>query len=94
MSKVTTIQDSDTNAQLYEVGDQVEVKCDHNDEDDDRVNDWLPGTVVQADRKMVAVQFTQDVYLTDGWMVPDRVLWLQQNSSNIRQPKKRRSRKS
>jgi hypothetical protein len=93
MNKVTTIHDPDTNAQLYEVGDQVEVKCDHNNEDDDRVNDWLPGTVVQADRKMVAVQFTQDVYLTDGWMVPDRVLWLQQNSSNIRHPKKRRSRK-
>ena len=93
MNKVTTIQDPDTKAQMYEVGDLVDVKCDHNDEEDNRVNDWLPGTVVQADRKMVAVQFTQDVYLTDGWMVPDRVLWLQQNSSNIRQPQKRRSRK-
>ncbi len=93
MNKVTTMQDPDTNAQQYEVGNLVEVKCDHNDENNDRVNDWLPGTVVQADRKMVAVQFTQDVYLTDGWMVPDRVLWLQQNSTNIRQPKKRRSRK-
>jgi hypothetical protein len=93
MNKVTTMQNSDTNAQLFEVGDSVDVKCDHNNENGDRVNDWLPGTVVQADRKMVAVQFTQDVYLTDGWMVPDRVLWLQQNSSNIRQTKKRRSRK-
>ena len=93
MNKVTTIQDPVTNADMFQVGDQVEVKCDHNDEQGDRVNDWLHGTVVQADRKMVAVQFTQDVYLTDGWMVPDRVLWLQQNSSNIRQAKKRRPKK-
>lgn len=93
MTGVSTLESKSIGDQLYEVGDPVEVKCDHNDEAGDRVNDWLPGTVVQADRKMVAVQFTQDVYLTDGWMVPDRVLWLQQHSKNIRAAKKRRSRK-
>ena len=39
---------------------------------------WLQGVVVQADDKMVAIQFVDDVYLTDGWMVPDRVLWCRQ----------------
>ncbi len=73
----------------HHVGDLVDVKCDH-EIDGVRVRDWLQGTVVQADRKMVAVQFTMDVYLTDGWMVPDRVLWLQQTSENIRPSKKRR----
>ncbi len=73
----------------HQVGDLVDVRCDH-EKDGVRVRDWLQGTVVQADRKMVAVQFTADVYLTDGWMVPDRVLWLQQNSENIRPAKRRR----
>ena len=76
----------------YNVGDAVEVLCDHI-RDDERIRDWLHGTVVQSDRKMVAVQFLQDVYLTGGWMVPDRVLWLQQKSANIRPSKRRRSRR-
>jgi len=76
----------------YGVGDVVEVLCDHT-RDDERVRDWLHGVVVQADYKMVAVQFVQDVYLTDGWMVPDRVLWCQQNSSQIRVSNKRRVRR-
>jgi hypothetical protein len=76
----------------YDVGDYVEVLCDHNREEE-RVRDWLPGTVVQADRKMVAVQFLEDVYLTGGWMVPDRVLWLEQKSSSIRPSKRRRGRR-
>lgn len=71
--------------QRFEVGDMVEVMCDH-EREDDRIRDWLKGTVIHSDRKMVGVQFTQDVYLTDGWMVPDRVLWLQQQSDNIRYP--------
>jgi hypothetical protein len=49
--------------------------------------------VVQADYKMVAVQFNQDVYLTDGWMVPDRVLWARQDSDKIRPSIKRRIRR-
>ncbi len=76
----------------YDVGDPVEVLCDHMD-GDDRVNDWLQGVVVQADFKMVAIQFNQDVYLTDGWMVPDRVLWTRQDSDKIRPAKKSRRNK-
>ena len=77
---------------LFQVGDVVEILCDHN-RDEIRVNDWLQGVVVQADYKMVAVQFNQDVYLTDGWMVPDRVLWSRQGSDKIRFAKRRRSTK-
>jgi hypothetical protein len=77
----------------YDVGDLVEILCDHM-LDEQRVNDWLQGVVVQADYKMVAVQFNQDVYLTDGWMVPDRVLWTRQDSEKIRPSKKRRASKS
>jgi len=73
----------------YRVGDHVEVLCDHND-NGDRVRDWLLGTVVQVDPKLVAVQFQEAVYLTDGWMVPDHVLWCPKNSSNLRKPVRRR----
>lgn len=73
----------------YQVGDLVEVYCDHT-QGKDRVRDWLKGVVVQADEKMVAVQFKEEVYLTDGWMVPDHVLWCQQNSDQIRFPSKKK----
>jgi len=76
----------------YAVGDVVDVLCDHN-ENDNRVRDWLQGVVVQVDEKMVAVQFTEDVYLTDGWMVPDRVLWCQHGADIIRPTTRRRRRK-
>jgi hypothetical protein len=33
---------------------------------------------------MVAVQFRTNVYLTDGWMVPDRILWYPVTSEHIR----------
>lgn len=74
----------------YEVGDHVEVFCDHN-RNGDRVRDWLEGVVVQVDAKILAIQFRENVYLTDGWMVPDHVLWCPKNSTNIRpaQHKKR-----
>jgi hypothetical protein len=76
----------------YKVGDRVEVYCDH-DREGKRVRDWLGGVVVQADEKMVAVQFNEDVYLTDGWMVPDRVLWTQHDSDQIRPSSKSSRRK-
>lgn len=75
----------------YEVGDTVEVYCDH-DRNNQRVRDWAKGIVVQVDPKMVAVQFRTNVYLTDGWMVPDRILWYPVTSSNIRLPQKKSSR--
>jgi hypothetical protein len=76
----------------YAVGDIVDVLCDHN-RDGERVRDWLQGIVVQADYKMVAVQFVDEVYLTDGWMVPDRILFCQQGASNIRFSTRRRVRR-
>jgi hypothetical protein len=72
----------------YHVGDRVEVFCDH-DMNNERIRDWLEGVVVQVDPKMIAVQFKDSVYLTDGWMVPDHVLWCPKNSAQIR-PSRRR----
>ncbi len=75
----------------YEVGDTVEVFCDH-DKNGQRVRGWLKGIVVQVDLKMVAVQFRTNVYLTDGWMVPDHILWYPVNSTHMRMPDKKTSR--
>lgn len=72
----------------FKVGDRVEVYCDH-ERNEDRVRDWLNGVVVQVDQKMIAVQFQESVYLTDGWMVPDQVLWCTKNSSHIRHARKK-----
>lgn len=68
----------------FEVGDTVEVFCDH-DKNRERIRGWIKGIVVQVDHKMVAVQFRSNVYLTDGWMVPDRILWYPVNSEHIRE---------
>lgn len=70
-------------AQDFQVGDTVEVYCDH-EKDKERVRGWIRGIVVQVDNKMVAVQFRSNVFLTDGWMVPDRILWFPLNSVHIR----------
>jgi hypothetical protein len=67
----------------FEVGDTVEVFCDH-EKNNDRVRGWIKGIVVQVDNKMVAVQFRSNVFLTDGWMVPDRILWYPITSDQIR----------
>jgi hypothetical protein len=72
----------------YQVGDIVEVFCDH-EEDNDRTRSWLEGVIVQVDPKMVAVQFHENVYLTNGWMVPDHVLWCPKETSKMRRLKRR-----
>jgi len=74
----------------YEVGDVVEVLCDHDNDEKERTRGWLEGVIVQVDDKLVAVQFHENVYLTNGWMVPDHVLWCPKESTNMRHPKKRR----
>jgi hypothetical protein len=83
------------NDDVYQVGDVVEVNCDHENSEGERIRGWLQGVVVQVDRKIVAVQFEENVYLTDGWMVPDHVLWFPPSSPNMRfaRKKKRRQRK-
>jgi hypothetical protein len=67
----------------FDVGDMVEVFCDH-EKGGERIRGWLRGIVVQVDAKMVAVQFRSNVFLTDGWMVPDHILWFPQTSTNLR----------
>jgi hypothetical protein len=68
---------------VFEVGDTVEVFCDH-EKNNERIRGWIKGIVVQVDNKMVAVQFRSNVFLTDGWMVPDRILWYPLTSDQIR----------
>lgn len=65
------------------VGDNVEVYCDH-EKNRERVRGWIRGVVVQVDNKLVAVQFRSNVFLTDGWMVPDRILWYPLTSEHMR----------
>lgn len=69
----------------FDVGGTVEVFCDH-EKNRERIRGWVKGIVVQVDHKMVAVQFRSNVYLTDGWMVPDRILWYPLTSDQIRSP--------
>ena len=72
----------------FSVGDQIEVYCDH-EKNKDRVRGWIRGIVVQVDNKMVAVQFRSNVFLTDGWMVPDHILWYPVNSPHLRFPERK-----
>ena len=74
----------------FEVGDTVEVFCDH-EKGGQRIRGWLKGIVVQVDAKMVAVQFRSNVYLTDGWMVPDHILWSPLTSAHIRPAQRKQS---
>ena len=82
MNSVSYMRPPDSD-KAFQVADLVSVLCDH-ETDDQRVRDWLEGMVVQVDSKLVAVQFNSNVYLTDGWMVPDRILWFPLESKNIR----------
>jgi len=68
---------------VFDVGGVVEVFCDH-EQSGERVRGWIKGTVVQVDNKLVAVQFRSNVFLTDGWMVSDRILWYSLTSDQIR----------
>jgi hypothetical protein len=70
----------------YQVGDIVEAFCDH-EKGSERIKGWLKGIVVQVDTKMVAVQFRSNVYLTDGWKVPDHILWFLHHSPHLRKKK-------
>ena len=69
----------------YRVGDIVEVYCDH-ERRGERVTGWLRGIIVHMndESKMIAVQFRTNVYLTEGWMVPDRLLNFPISSPDIR----------
>ena len=69
----------------FSVGERVEMRCDHIREGK-RVNDWLAGVVVDADNRMLAARFEADVYSSNGWLIPDRILWCAHGSPNIRRP--------
>ncbi len=93
MAERVRFRNADDAGPRFDVGDRVEVLCDHDNEQGERVRDWLEGVVVQADYKMVAVQFNQPVYLTNGWLIPDQVLWIPQSSDQIRPLRRRRRRR-
>ena len=67
----------------FHVGEIVEAFCDH-EKGAQRIKGWLKGTIVQIDMKLIAVQFRSSVYLTDGWMVPDHILWYPMHSTQLR----------
>lgn len=67
----------------FVVGERVEMRCDHI-RDGERMNDWLPGVVVQTDHRMLAVQFETEVFASNGWPIPDRILWCAHGSPNLR----------
>ena len=70
---------------VFQVGEQVEVRCDHLREGE-LVNDWLGGQVVAADFRMVAVRLAWPVFTGDGRLAADRVLWCAHGSPRIRRP--------
>jgi hypothetical protein len=76
----------------YDVGDVVEVFCDH-EKSSQRIRGWLKGIIVQVDIKMIAVQFRSNVFLTDGWMVPDHILWYPVSSPHVRTPQAKKPNK-
>ena len=82
MGQISYMRDPDLE-HSFNVGDTVEVYCDH-EKGDERTRGWLKGIIVQIDNKLIAVQFRSNVFLTDGWMVPDRILWYPVNSQHIR----------
>jgi hypothetical protein len=67
----------------YQIGERVEMLCDH-ERDGRRVIDWLPGEVIEADPRMLAVRFGAPVYASNGWRIPDQVLWCTHGSRHIR----------
>jgi hypothetical protein len=71
----------------FSVGDIAEVKCIHH-VNGKLTEDWLAGIVVDADYRMAAIQFESDVYASNGWRIPERILWCAHGSPNIRRPAK------
>jgi thiosulfate/3-mercaptopyruvate sulfurtransferase len=69
----------------YRAGERVEMLCEHV-RGGRRQNGWLPGQVVTADYRMVAVRFDTDVFTSNGWRAPDRTLWCTHGSRHLRRP--------
>ena len=71
------------NRDKFQAGDRVEVHCTHM-RAGQRVAGWAPGVVVSADHRMAAVRFDTDVFSSNGWPIPDRILWCAHGSRNLR----------
>ena len=69
----------------FVVGERAEVKCFHT-RDGKTVEDWLAGVVVEADHRMAAIKFETDVFTSNGWRIPERILWCAHGSPNLRRP--------
>jgi hypothetical protein len=69
----------------FEVGEAVEMRCLHR-RDRQIVLDWLGGSVIASDYRMLGVQFAVKVYANTGQAVPDRTLWCTHGSPNLRRP--------
>lgn len=69
----------------YTVGEAVEVRCAHL-RDGRRVEGWVRGEVVEADYRMAAIRLEADVFSSNGWLIPDRILWCAHGSRNLRRP--------
>lgn len=67
----------------YEVGDHVEMYCSHLTPQGP-TNGWLAGRVVQVDYRMVAVKLEGQVFASNGWPIPDGILWSAHGSSRLR----------
>ena len=66
MTPVTFYESPRTQKFGFEVGDMVEVFCDH-EKGGQKIRGWLKGIVVQVNSKMVAVQFRSNVF-PDRWL--------------------------
>lgn len=72
----------------FEVGELVEMRCLHR-RDGQVVLDWLPGSVVAADYRMLGVRFETAVFANSGLAIPDRTLWCTHGSPHLRRPGER-----
>jgi len=63
----------------------VEVRC-HHGQGGQIQHGWVAGEVVQADQRMAAIRFAVDVYSSNGWLIPERILWCAHGSPNLRRP--------
>ncbi len=69
----------------FEVGEAVEVRCHHRSAGQLEWG-WVRGQVVRVDQRMAAIAFEVDVFSSNGWLIPDRMLWCAHGSPNARRP--------
>lgn len=60
--------------------------CCHHRQGGQIQHGWVAGEVVQVDQRMAAIRFDVDVYSSNGWLMPERILWCAHGSPNLRRP--------